>query len=311
MLVMMVTLLAGTEASVFRRALSIRGGSSTKELRDYRIQQHMYLQSRSLQLRQELIERGLVELHHSETAANLPKKTDWDCVLSTDDSPKECLYTLVPETNTKLLAPLNTTKYISIVALNRLRRQDPTKIEPLWNSQYKIIESWFHPKSKYSLYEYTGVSPTTFFLDHPTVMAGLMALSLLSGLLIFRPVVEWTIAKLLTSRFLWDLWPHWGRYIVHANLPLQLYFGQQILAYGLMGANRVFQSIRRTLVEIECQRLYDCIPLTVVEEEDVEDIMEHHEDETVEAWVDDESFAEDEEEDDEAWDDDDSDEDDY
>jgi hypothetical protein len=87
----------------------------------YRIQQQLYLQSRSLQLRQALIGRGLTELSHggSTTAAvkagsggtgsptHVPKTVvDWECAQSTVEYPKSCLYSLDAEYGQKVICPM-------------------------------------------------------------------------------------------------------------------------------------------------------------------------------------------------------------
>ena len=150
--------------SIHPLVLALRGGSTkassstnvadAEALRAYRWQQQLYLQSRSMQLRQALLARGLDGLHHSPEALEEAKKhvpVDWDCALATRQHPKSCLYSFDAEPGTKVVAPRDTTQWISLSALNRLRRNDPTKVEPLWHSQYSILATWLNPESQYSM----------------------------------------------------------------------------------------------------------------------------------------------------------------
>lgn len=259
-----------------------RGGSTTsKENIDaYYLQQQLYLQSRSLQLRQALIQRGLTELQHSESG-QVAQNIDWDCALATSSSPKSCLFSFDAEEGCKVIAPIDTEQWITLSALNRLRRNDPTKVEPLWHSQYNILQTWFHPnKSPYSLY--THLSPLgtllSCLLDAPLLLGAAMMVAFTFVFLATFPLWEWLIKELLTSHILWNNWHQWGRF-VHAALPLKLLLGQ--LAWkGIASVfGQIYGQVRANLVEIECQLLEKAIPLTIVEgmsgqagEEDDEDI---------------------------------------
>ena len=129
-------------------------GSSPQEqqqLQSYRLQQQLYLQSRSVQLRQALIQRGLDELQLTakDPSATVVQEVDWDCALSTEEHPYGCLYSFDAEAGAKVLGPVNTTKdWITLTALNRLRRHDPTKVEPLWHSKHPILRTWFAPSRR-------------------------------------------------------------------------------------------------------------------------------------------------------------------
>jgi hypothetical protein len=91
----------------------------------YAIQQQLFLQTRSVQLRQALVQRGLYELSHIGTTtatASAPTTTrqhgtttssstskqivDWECALSTKEYPKSCLYSLDAEYGQKVIAPM-------------------------------------------------------------------------------------------------------------------------------------------------------------------------------------------------------------
>jgi hypothetical protein len=70
-----------------------------------------------------------------------PHPVDWNFALATEEDPKSCLYSCEYEANTKVLAPLDTTQWMSLGALNRL---------------ISILESWLDPESQYSLLQHVA-----------------------------------------------------------------------------------------------------------------------------------------------------------
>jgi hypothetical protein len=237
------------------------------ELQAYRLQQQLYLQSRSLQLRQALISRGLTALQHGAVEeGTVSRHVDWDCAMATPGHSKSCLYSFDAEMGAKVVAPIGTDQWITLSALNRLRRTDPTKVEPLWHSQYSILKTWLHPSDKYSLYNYLTPAGTilSYVLDSPYVLAACMVLTGLIGLLATLPFWEAVIQTVLTHPFIWIQWPQWGRF-VHAALPLKLLLGQ--LAYRGMADifGKIHGTVRDQLIEWECQMWEECIPLTILE----------------------------------------------
>jgi len=259
--------------------LIIRGGSTAKAtpsavedleaLRAYRWQQQLYLQSRGMQLRQALLARGLDGFHHSPETLEEAKKhvpVDWDCALATDEHPKSCLYSFDAEPGTKVVAPRDTTQWITLSALNRLRRNDPTKVEPLWHSQYSILATWLNPESEYSMYHH--LTPTgalvSFLLDSPLVLIGGLMMVVMVAFLVTMPFWESVLTTFLTSSMLWLQWPNWGRFL-HAALPLKLLLGQMVYKFLAYAVRKVYTDLRQRLVELECQIWEDCMPLTILE----------------------------------------------
>jgi hypothetical protein len=244
-----------------------------QQVHAYRLQQQLYLQSRSLQLRQALIQRGFDELQHcvtdSTTAAAAAVEIDWDCALATDAHPKSCLYSFDAPIPSKVVAPANTTQYITLSALNRLRRNDPTKIEPLWHSQYKILNTWFHPNHPFSIYTHLGFTGTILavLLDTPWLLAMALGVTLLFSIILALPLLEIIVQMIVTMPFVWQHWPSWGRF-VHAALPLKLLLGQMGFKFASTVWNKLFHAIRNRLVEVECDFLEECTPLTIVEDDD-------------------------------------------
>merc|ERR1711937_893986 len=124
----------------------------------YRMKQQVLLQLRATFLSEALAKRGLPipslkDVSTPEGKAP-PKKVDWDCAVSTEADPKHCLISYDPEPGSKLVVPMemaSTDKWITLSALNNLRRNDPSKVQPMWNDQYAILSSWFDTDSRYSL----------------------------------------------------------------------------------------------------------------------------------------------------------------
>ena len=267
--------------------LELRGGSTRAAKDDvhaYRLQQQLYLQSRSLQLRQALIQRGLSALQHQVSDETTAQISDWDCAVATREHPKSCLYSFDAEPGSKVVAPIDTNQWITLSALNRLRRTDPTKVEPLWHSQYAILKTWFHPDSPFSLYTHLNPIGTllAFLLDAPILLAAAMLLTAATGFLVTLPVWEKFLQMFLTHPLLWLQWPQWGRF-VHAALPVKLLLGQMAWKVLAMFFGNLYGRVRDALIEWECQIWEDCIPLTILE--DTEESMDgDEEDEEGEGW---------------------------
>lgn len=144
-------------------------------------------------------------------------------------SSQTCLYSFDAEPNTKVVAPIGTTQWITLSALNRLRRTDPSKVEPMWHSQYSVLQSWFGDASPFSLLQHVGFQGflVTVLLDSAKgmVLRSLLVLGILSVAVLFMPVIEFFTNRFLVSGAFWSQWKTWGR-IIHAALPLKLLIGQ-------------------------------------------------------------------------------------
>ncbi|KAL7464879.1 hypothetical protein ACHAXS_005203 [Conticribra weissflogii] len=201
-----------------------------------------------------------------------PEKCDWDCALATEEDPKSCLYSFDAEPNTKVISPRGTTQYISLTALNRLRRTDPTKVEPMWHSRYSILHSWFSDQSEYSLLQHVGIKGfivSSILLDglNGMVLKSLLILSILSVFIAIMPIVEYIVGRILVSAPFWSQWTTWGR-VVRAGFPLKLLLGQLVWKGVANGFGRLEAMVREYVVDLECEILEESVPLTVGVEED-------------------------------------------
>ncbi|VEU33604.1 unnamed protein product [Pseudo-nitzschia multistriata] len=248
----------------------IRQHPEYDKLLAYRMKQQVLLQLRATYLSETLAKRGLPIATIQDVATpegtSPPQKVDWDCAMSTEEDPGHCLISYEPEPGAKLVVPIelaHTDKWITLAALNRLRRDDPSKVEPMWNDKYAVLTSWFSPNSRYSLLQHMG--PKGVLLS--TLLDG-NRLPLVVGILVLLvtiqvlPIIEAVMNRLLVSGFVWERWPSWYRY-VRVGLPfklliLQVAFGQVSKAFSALV---VF--IKDKLVDMECRILEETIPLTV------------------------------------------------
>ncbi|KAL3906223.1 MAG: hypothetical protein SGARI_004098 [Bacillariaceae sp.] len=231
-----------------------------------------------------------------------PEKADWDCVRISKDNRLKCMYTFDEEPGTKLIAPIDPKKgepvgdvWITVAALNQLRRSDPTKVLAMWHNKYAILDSWFKADSEYSLLQHVGpkgILLNVLLDDAVLTLAVFFAVSIL--FIMAMPLLEMIVGRFLVSGQLWMRWISWGRF-VHMGLPFKLMVGSWLLKTMLKGFEKIRGKVKESLVEIECEHLEASVPLTLgvptpehVEEGDAEilddedEIMEHLLEEDVE-----------------------------
>lgn len=180
-----------------------------------------------------------------------------------------------------MIAPRDTTQWITLTSLNRLRRVDPTKVEPMWHSQYAILRSWFG-LGPYSLLQHVGFVGflVTNILDYPIILHTMVITTIFSFLALTLPVWEYLINRICCSYPLWSLHKTWGK-IVHAAFPFKLLIGQMVWKFVATLLNDLVGFIRSEIIEIECGILERVVPVTVGEDleedmmsDDGEDIMD-------------------------------------
>jgi len=282
----------------------IRQHPEYDKLRSYQMKQQVLLQLRATYLSEALSRRGLpiASLKDVSTPEGKtpPKKVDWDCAMSTEANPKPCLISYEPETGSKVVVPMDlahTDKWITLKELNRLRRKDPSKVDPMWADQYAVLSSWFDPNSRYSMLQHVGIKGVILsaLLDGHRLpfVVGLLLIGLTIQLM---PIIEVFTNRFVVSSFVWTRWPSWYHY-ARVGLPFK------ILIIQLLGGQlsklffKLTAAIKTKLVDLECQIFEKTIPLTVGEGsqdafEDV-DIQEEEEDE-VDDILDGDSAAEEE-----------------
>jgi hypothetical protein len=264
----------------------IRQHPQYAKLLTYRMQQQVLLQLRATHLSEALVARGvptIPSLHDIQTPDGQvpPKRIDWDCAVSTEDDPKNCLICYEPEVGAKIICPMglaDSDKWITLRELNRLRRDDPSKVESMWNNQYAILSSWFGTSSRYTLLQHVGVKGVLLnTLLQGNTLSIVVGIVLIVCTIICMPIIQYIVGRFLVSGYLWMKWPSWSRF-VHVGLPfkllmIQLLFNQLNKVFG-----RIISAVKERLVNLECRILEETIPLTVGvpddDDNDEEDIVE-------------------------------------
>ena len=264
----------------------IRQHPQYAKLLTYRMQQQVLLQLRATHLSEALVARGvptIPSLHDIQTPDGQvpPKRIDWDCAVSTEDDPKNCLICYEPEVGAKIICPMglaDSDKWITLRELNRLRRDDPSKVESMWNNQYAILSSWFGTSSRYTLLQHVGVKGVLLnTLLQGNTLSTVVGIVLIVCTIICMPIIQYIVGRFLVSGYLWMKWPSWSRF-VHVGLPfkllmIQLLFNQLNKVFG-----RIISAVKERLVNLECRILEETIPLTVGvpddDNNDEEDIVE-------------------------------------
>jgi hypothetical protein len=163
----------------------------------------------------------------------------------------------------------------------------------MWHSQYAIGRSWFGDDSACSVLQHSG--PTglilSLLLDNGIVLKSLLTTALLLTMILFLPLLDFGMNRMLVSSTIWMNWPQWAR-IVHAALPLKLLLGQMAFKFAANSFGKVEQKVKDSLVELECANLEVTLPLTVgpgseVMEEDEEDDVDDDDDDDIDIVLDD------------------------
>ncbi|OEU11644.1 hypothetical protein FRACYDRAFT_270650 [Fragilariopsis cylindrus CCMP1102] len=254
----------------------------------YRMKQQVLLQLRATALSEALVARGLPGIPSLRDVSTLdgklkPKKVDWDCALSTEEDPKHCLISYEPEVGSKLIVPMelagDTDKWITLRELNRLRREDPSKVEPMWSDKYAVLSSWFSPQSRYSLLQHVGLKGV--FLNtllEGSTLSVVVGVLLVMGIIICMPVIEYIVGRFLVSGYLWMKWASWARF-VHVGLPFKLVIFQIVFGQASKLFAKLVSLAKDNLVKLECKILEETIPLTVgvptILDEEEEEVVEH------------------------------------
>ena len=238
-----------------------------EKMQSYRMSQQILMQLRATFLSEALASRGLPITTLVDVATpdgeQPPQPVDWDCAMSTKEEPKSCLYSFDAEIGTKVMKPIDTEQWISVSALNRLRRTDPSKVEPMWHSKYAILKSWFDPDSEFSILQHVGVQGFVLhFVLQNSRLHLVLGLSLFVASIVCMPILEYLVNRILVSPLVWGTWHQWARFL-HAALPLKLLMGQMLFKGVASLFLYLVSIVKSRLVELECQILEQRIPLTV------------------------------------------------
>lgn len=228
----------------------------------YYLKQRLLLQTRSIALRQALIDRGIPELAFSASSRASPREVDWKCAISTREHRIKCEVTLVSDEGTKYVAPRDSDKWVSLSHLNRVRRDsDPTKVDKTWNDQYKILDYWFKASSPLSFQRY--LTPRAYVLSRIIdILPGIILTAIVGSVIFTLPLWDRLIIRFVTHPVVWKNWKSWYRFL-HAGLPLKFFFLQLLFMQLLSGFSALLHVLRSRLVDMECMLLEECVPETL------------------------------------------------
>lgn len=252
-----------------RRAypLALRGGSSAVddgedaddavdaealERRTWLLEQVRRRQERVLVLSKSLAERGLPfgdgSLAEPEKKAGV-EFPDWVCATSTPDAPKPCLIWGDAADDTKVVRPRKAKgQWVSLSALNALRRTEPLKASRLWYDKYLLDLRRFNDEAG------PVAALLGAVLDSRRACHALTTVAALGIAFVARRPVGFAVIKLLTSQLCWKNYAVWSP-IVHAPLPLKLLILRQAYITAVNNFRGLELQIRAGLVELESRVL--------------------------------------------------------
>jgi hypothetical protein len=85
------------------------------------------------------------------------------------------------------------------------------------------------------------------------------------------PIIEIIVQRILVSSQFWSKWTTWGR-VIRAGFPLKLLIGQLVWKGIANTFTKVENEVREYIIDLECDILEDCVPVTLgVDNVDVDD----------------------------------------
>jgi hypothetical protein len=137
----------------------------------------------------------------------------------------------------------------------------------MWHSRYSILNGWFSEGSEYCMLQHVGVKGffvSSVLLDgaNGIVLRSLLALCAFCAFVLLLPIIEYVVGRILVSAPFWSQWTTWGR-ILRAGFPLKLLLGQMAWKGVASSFSKVENAVREYIVDVECDILEECVPVTV------------------------------------------------
>eukprot|EP00921_Rhytidocystis_pertsovi_P020820 GHVQ01033183.1.p1 GENE.GHVQ01033183.1~~GHVQ01033183.1.p1 ORF type:complete len:446 (-),score=53.52 GHVQ01033183.1:998-2335(-) len=147
-------------------------------------------------------------------------KMKWGVCVSSDETPSKCLILMETPEGRKAMGPKGQKdRWVSVEALNSLRRRHPLKVTDLWYGEYQVDFDVLAPLLS------TKTLLLGLILDHAVCLPLILAAACLA----ISPTVcrvAWSQAlRVLTGRFFWRSYHGWSR-LLYAPLPLKLLLGR-------------------------------------------------------------------------------------
>ena len=259
-------------ARLARRAREVRGGSNAvepeadeeeaaaqdggaveaRERRAWLLEQVRRRQERVLVLSKSLAERGLPfgdgSLAEPEVKGAV-EAPDWVCALSTAECPKSCLIWGDAAEDTKVVRPRKAPdQWVSLSALNALRRTEPVKASRLWYDKYALDLRRFNDEAGP-----VGALLGAVLDSRKACRALAAAAAAVLGVIVQKPLA-FLVIRLLTSQQCWSNYALWSP-IVHAPLPLKLLIARQAYITAVTQFRVLQLQIRAVLIDVESRVL--------------------------------------------------------
>ena len=258
-----------------RAALAIRGGETAAEpeaddvdadaraRRTWLVEQVRRRQERVLVFSKALAERGLN--FGDGTTANPPPRLmveapDWLVARASEEAPRSCLIWGDALEDTAVVRPRKARgQWVSLSALNNLRRLEPAKASKLWYDRYALDLRRLNAESGPA-----GVLLGSL-LDSRRAARGLTLLTAALVLALARPLLAVAAVAGLTSRACWTNYALWSP-LVHAPLPLKLLVVRQAYVWAVGALRALELLLRKGLVELESRTLEAGVRESVLDE---------------------------------------------
>ena len=258
-----------------RAGLAIRGGETAAEpeaddvdadaraRRTWLVEQVRRRQERVLVFSKALAERGLN--FGDGTTANPPPRLmveapDWLVARASEEAPRSCLIWGDALEDTAVVRPRKARgQWVSLSALNNLRRLEPAKASKLWYDRYALDLRRLNAESGPA-----GVLLGSL-LDSRRAARGLTLLTAALVLALARPLLAVAAVAGLTSRACWTNYALWSP-LVHAPLPLKLLVVRQAYVWAVGALRALELLLRKGLVELESRTLEAGVRESVLDE---------------------------------------------
>ena len=258
-----------------RAGLAIRGGETAAEpeaddvdadaraRRTWLVEQVRRRQERVLVFSKALAERGLN--FGDGTTANPPPRLmveapDWLVARASEEAPRSCLIWGDALEDTAVVRPRKARgQWVSLSALNNLRRLEPAKASKLWYDRYALDLRRLNAESGPA-----GVLLGSV-LDSRRAARGLTLLTAALVLALARPLLAVAAVAGLTSRVCWTNYALWSP-LVHAPLPLKLLVVRQAYVWAVSALRALELLLRKGLVELESRALEAGVRESVLDE---------------------------------------------
>lgn len=273
--VVAVLLLSAASASLrppTPRVSALRGGSTfeaeaeedpeagggeadeTEARRAWLLEQVRRRQERVLVLSRALAERGLPfgdgRLAARASGIRIVEAPDWVCAVSSPGKPRSCLIWGDAEDGCAVVRPrkAGAQQWVTLSALNGLRRTEPAKASALWYDKYALDLRRFNAEA----------GPVAALLgaaldSRRAVRSATWALLAVAAAVLRKPAAFLAV-QVATSPLAWKHYSLWSP-VVHAPLPLKLLLGRQLWVYGVDGFRLAERAIRNAVVILESRAL--------------------------------------------------------